>query len=134
MLDNIKNAPSLNGFNVLLVDDVNINLVLGKRLLTKLGVNVDIADSGAQCLEKMNLNDYHLILLDIQMEPMTGLETMARIRKQARWNQVSIVAVSSSLTEEVISQCRAFSVEQFLKRPFLKADLEAVLSSVAKKG
>ena len=130
MLNKIKNAPNLNGFNVLLVDDVNINLVLGKRLLTKLGVSVDTAESGAHCLDQMKLNDYHLILLDIQMEPMTGLETMAEIRKQSRWDQVSIVAVSSSLTEDIIKQCRALSVTQFLKRPFLKADLEAVLSSV----
>ncbi|MBL4814422.1 response regulator [Shewanella sp.] len=130
MLNKIKNTPSLNGFNVLLVDDVNINLVLGKRLLTKLGVSVDTADSGAQCLLKMKLDKYHLILLDIQMEPMTGLETMAEIRKQPRWDQVSIVAVSSSLTEEIIKQCRAFSVTQFLKRPFLKSDLNTIVASL----
>lgn len=130
MLNKIKNTPSLNGFNVLLVDDVNINLVLGKRLLTKLGVSVDTADSGAQCLLKMKLDKYHLILLDIQMEPMTGLETMAEIRKQPRWDQVSIVAVSSSLTEEIIKQCRAFSVTQFLKRPFLKSDLNTIVTSL----
>ncbi|MPY22450.1 response regulator [Shewanella psychropiezotolerans] len=130
MLEKKENIPTNDDIKVLIVDDVNINLILGKRLLSKLGVKVDTADSGVQCLEKMRQDDYHLILLDIQMEPMTGPETMAEIRKNTHWDQVSIVAVSSSLTEEIINQCRAFSVTHFLKRPFLKSDLNTILTSL----
>ncbi|MEI6858375.1 MAG: response regulator, partial [Shewanella sp.] len=77
MINSINPTTHIDSINVLLVDDVNINLVLGERLLAKLGVSVSTANSGAQCLQKMAQHEYQLILLDIHMEPMSGIETMS---------------------------------------------------------
>ncbi len=130
MLNNINPTTHMDNFNVLLVDDVNINLVLGERLLAKLGVSVCTANSGVQCLQKMTQHEYQLILLDIHMEPMSGIETMSKIRQQPRWNKVLIVAISSSFAAEIITQCKGFSVSHFFKRPFLKSDLSIILTSL----
>lgn len=67
---------------ILIVDDNKMNSMVASRLLEATKVQVDVANSGAECLELTKQKYYHVILLDYMMPGMDGLETMAAIRKQ----------------------------------------------------
>lgn len=74
-----ENLPSLS---ILLVEDIALNVVVAKALLTKLGHHVDVAENGEQALQKVAENDYQLILMDIQLPDMDGYQITALLRER----------------------------------------------------
>ncbi len=67
---------------ILLVDDNHMNALVASRLLAATKVQVDVASSGAECLEMTRSKFYHVILLDYMMPDMNGSETLKELRKQ----------------------------------------------------
>jgi len=65
----------------LYVEDDPINIVFGKSLFSKIGHDITVAENGIECLEKMKRNKYDLVLMDIQMPIMSGIEAISEIRK-----------------------------------------------------
>ncbi len=65
---------------ILIVDDNAVNLRVTRNLLKRNGVQVDTADSGMECIEKVKNANYHIIFLDHMMPQMDGIETFARLR------------------------------------------------------
>ena len=63
------------------VEDDPINIVFGKSLFSKIGHDITVAENGIECLEKMKRNKYDLVLIDIQMPIMSGIEAISEIRK-----------------------------------------------------
>ncbi len=63
------------------VEDDPINIVFGKSLFSKIGHDITVAENGIECLEKMKRNKYDLVLMDIQMPIMSGIEAISEIRK-----------------------------------------------------
>lgn len=71
------------GAKILVVDDVKLNLKVIKGLLKQTGVEVDMAMSGMECLEKVKNTHYDVILLDHMMPEMDGIETLKRFREDS---------------------------------------------------
>ena len=63
------------------VEDDPINIVFGKSLFSKIGHDITVAENGIECLEKMKRNKYDLVLMDIQMPIMSGIEAISESRK-----------------------------------------------------
>jgi len=83
---------------VLIVDDNRMNSTVATRLLEATKVQVDVAGSGAECLELTKQKYYHVILLDYMMPGMNGADTMAAIRKQENGlcKESAVVALSGN--------------------------------------
>ncbi|GEA05321.1 hypothetical protein KUL42_00820 [Alteromonas sp. KUL42] len=107
----ISNSPmkvaqlEVTGLNILLVEDIELNVMVAKALLEKLGQKVDVAMTGQEAIDKVRANQYDLILLDIQLPDMTGFDVASTIIEEDLVMQTPIVA----LTANVIKKARRIS-------------------------
>ncbi len=80
---------------ILLVEDNEINQLIAKELLNTRGHQVDIANNGQEAIDMLNKSTYDLVLMDIQMPIMDGLTATTKIRKDTRFNDLPIIAMSA---------------------------------------
>ncbi len=113
----------LNGV-VLVVDDNEINRLLASKVISKWGVSVDFAENGKIAFEKVQEKKYDLILMDLHMPVMDGMESSMAIRKMGGdYAKVPIIALTASLFAhelETISEC---GMDGFVIKPFVPNDL-----------
>ena len=121
-------AVDLN-MNVLIVDDYKTMLRIIKNLLKQLGFNnVDEATDGTMAYDKVQTKQYGLIISDWNMEPMSGLEFLKKVRGDG--NQVPFIMVTAeSKTENVIAAKQA-GVSNYIVKPFNAETLKGKISSV----
>jgi len=113
---------------VLLVEDNRINQTIAKTILTKLGLHIDIADDGLKALEKVKANQYDLILMDIRMPIMDGMETTIELRKHYSKDDLIIIAMTANVTKEEISHYLSIGMNGHLSKPYDKQAIEAELA------
>jgi CheY-like chemotaxis protein len=125
-------TDSLSNLTVLLVDDTEINRVVGAKLLKLLGCKFDIVNSGGAALAALEEKDYQAVLLDVHMPEMDGLETTQRIRALIpESRQPWIIALTASAMAQDREMCLAAGMDEFLSKPIEVAALRATLVRVS---
>ena len=115
--------------NVLVVDDYQTMIRIIKNLLKQLGFNnVDEASDGTQALEKIGAKPYGLIISDWNMEPMTGLDLLKKVRGNG--NKVPFIMVTAESKTENVLAAREAGVNNYIVKPFNADTLKTKLSSV----
>lgn len=120
------------GNKILVVDDNNINLKVAARLLRSYDVDIDLVSSGKECIDMILANKkYDLILLDDMMPKMTGIETLANLKKIIGFNipTVALTANAISGMREKYLEC---GFDDYLSKPIDKIKLEVVLRKFLK--
>lgn len=108
---------------ILVVDDIQLNQVLMKHLVEGWGCKVEIASNGKIALDMLNQNDYDLILMDIQMPVMNGIETTEAIRSwKTEKADIPIIAVTANAAKQDVELYRAIGVNDVIEKP-ISADL-----------
>ena len=120
------------GARVLLAEDNPINAMLGRALLEREGCTVDRVQTGPQAVEAAAAQTYDLILLDLRMPGMGGMEVAAAIR--AAGIRTPIAALTADAFEDTRRECLAAGMDDFLTKPLDSAALRAVLSRHAGAG
>ncbi|PRY34139.1 CheY-like chemotaxis protein [Spirosoma oryzae] len=115
------NEQSLLGMRVLMVEDYPINVRIASRFLERWQVAVDVAENGQIALDKYTAGQYDLILMDIQMPVLDGLQATRAIRLND--NQIPIVALTASATPTDQANAYAAGMNSFLTKPFNADDL-----------
>jgi signal transduction histidine kinase/CheY-like chemotaxis protein len=93
------------GARILLVEDDPINQEVAKVLLIEAGLSVDIAADGQQAVDMVTANRYDLVLMDIQMPVMDGIEATQIIRKMPDRRELPILALTANIFEEYRHKC-----------------------------
>ncbi len=113
--------------SILLVEDNLLNQKFASATLRKEGYNIDIAKNGKIALEKYKNNYYDLILMDIQMPVMDGIEATKEIRAIEEKNNVNdrikIIAITAYVMEKDRKMCLAAGMDEYLAKPFKPKEL-----------
>jgi PAS domain S-box-containing protein len=125
-------AASGPPLRILLAEDNEVNQKVGRLMLAKIGHRVDIANNGQEALDAVRAAVYDVILMDMHMPVMDGLEATRRIRAEIGPDrQPRIVALTASVTTEDRAACAAAGMDGYLSKPLRAADLVTVLDDVA---
>ena len=118
-----------NPLDLLLVDDNLINQKVLIRLLKRLGYEPDLAVDGLEAVNQVSKKTYDLILMDIQMPVMDGLEATRQIRLMDQLSrQPRIVALTAAATEEDRLKCEAAGMDDFVTKPARIEDITGVIT------
>ena len=104
---------------ILLVEDNAINQILAQRLIRKRGHNIVVANNGREALAALESERFDLILMDIQMPEMSGLEVTAAIRRKEKdtGEHIPIVATTASAMKEDKERCLEAGMDGYISKP-----------------
>ena len=109
---------------ILIIDDDDMNLQIAKMILErKLPCKVLVADNGIEGIEILKNERVNLVLLDVLMPDFDGVETLQEIRNDAEIRDVPVMMLTATVGVETIQKARRLGVKDYIKKPFLPADL-----------
>lgn len=123
-------AGQLTPMQILVVDDQSINRLLFEKMVNALGHQADQADSGQVAVRMARAERYDLILMDISMPEMDGIEATRHIRAEGASRQSPIVGFTANLQPADHARALAAGMREILYKPARPADVERVLYNV----
>ncbi len=113
---------------ILVAEDNIINQKLTRRVLEKNGYSVDVVANGLEALDAFSRTKYDMILMDMQMPEMDGLEATALIRKREKSGEhVPIIALTANAAKSDKKKCLAAGMDDFLTKPIKPDDLLKII-------
>jgi signal transduction histidine kinase/DNA-binding response OmpR family regulator len=124
--------PALLGLRVLLVEDNEVNQMVGEGLLEQLGCQTTLASDGQEAYDLCAKQEFDLVLMDVQMPVMDGLTATRLIRDRERGTKVHlpIIAMTASAMEGDRETCLAAGMDDYLSKPISARRLRDCLSNV----
>ena len=119
----------LRGFRALLVEDNKINQEVGQALLAELGLQVDLVADGAAALDRVQRQDYDVVLMDMQMPVMDGLEATRRIRALPGLDRLPVIAMTANAMAEDRQRCLEAGMNDHVTKPIEPAALAQTLKT-----
>ncbi|WP_293938088.1 response regulator [Iodobacter sp.] len=113
----LSEVRQIRGARILLAEDNELNQMVASELLQGLGLLVDIADNGLIALEMVQKNIYDLVLMDMQMPVMDGLESTRSMRAIAELAQLPIVAMTANAMQLDRDHCMQAGMDDFVSKP-----------------
>jgi signal transduction histidine kinase/CheY-like chemotaxis protein len=109
----------IHGARLLLVEDNEINQQVARELLQQEKLYVDIANHGHEALDMLEPGRYDAVLMDMQMPVMDGLTATAEIRKDERFKDLPILAMTANATAEDRARCEAAGMNDHIAKPIV---------------
>ena len=129
MIDSNQNC--LEGLNILAAEDNEFNRLLLKFIFDKHHIKYEIAVNGKEAIRLLNQNEFDLIMMDIQMPDMDGLEATAQIRQQLK--EIPIIAMTANAVKEELEAYLTVGFTDYITKPFEETALLDKLSLYVKK-
>ncbi|MBF0126156.1 MAG: response regulator [Magnetococcales bacterium] len=123
---NIK--KNLGGVRVLVVEDNAINMQVVRELMERVGVLVEEANHGKMALRMIQNRDYAVVLMDLQMPEMDGFTVTRLIRREKRFQNLPIIAMTAHAMEEDRKKCLAAGMNGHVGKPFNPKELYDILT------
>lgn len=128
---NNEDAPEKR-YRILVAEDNIVNQKFAQRLLEKSGFNVDVAANGKEVLQTIERIRYDLILMDVQMPEMDGLETTGQIRRYEKKNggHVPIIALTANAVKGDKERCLEAGMDGYITKPVKRTHLLAAIEEL----
>jgi PAS domain S-box-containing protein len=132
-LDSKSNA-SLNGkldhhLSILLAEDNLVNQMVTQRMLNKLGCRADVASNGIEVLRALERQSYDVVIMDVLMPEMDGLEATREIRRRWPESGPKIIAMTASVLKGDRETCLAAGMDCYISKPAKLVELKSALES-----
>lgn len=123
------NTTSLNTypFKVLLVEDTPIIQIVHKRMLENLGYHVELVDCAEKALYKISETTYDVILMDISLPGMNGIDAAIEIRRRENQN-LPIIALTAFSDEKNYQDCKNAGINAFVTKPISQEKLKNLIA------
>ncbi len=112
---------------LLLVEDNIVNQKVVLAILRKKGYHIDVANDGREALSKLESANYDLVLMDVQMPILDGLEATRLIRSEARWDRLPVVAMTAHAMNGDRERCLQAGMSAYISKPVQPAHLIATI-------
>ena len=112
---------------VLIVDDNNINVILLKHILEAKGFSPSVATNGKEAVDKVSLEDFDIVLMDVQMPVMDGYEAIKCIRENGNITQPRIIVVTAFVTDENREMAINIGANAFVSKPINQEELHQAI-------
>jgi PAS domain S-box-containing protein len=122
-----KHRASLAGARILLVEDNPINQELARDLLGRAGIVLRTADNGQEALNWLEREPFDLVLMDCQMPVMDGYAATRLLRRQARWQELPVIAMTANAMVGDREKVLAAGMNDHIAKPIKVDDLYATL-------
>jgi len=116
-LEVLKLDSDVKSLRVLVAEDVALNQLLIKIILSDFGFEYDIVGNGKLAIEKIKTNKYDIILMDLQMPEMNGFEATEYIRKKLK-SKIPIIALTADVTTADVNKSKEFGMDDYISKPF----------------
>lgn len=117
----------LPALHVLLVEDIELNVIVARSVLEKMGNSVDVAMTGQEALDMFKLGEYDLVLLDIQLPDMTGLDISRKLTSQFKKEELPpLVALTANVLKDK-GEYLAAGMDDVLSKPLSVPALTAMI-------
>jgi signal transduction histidine kinase/ActR/RegA family two-component response regulator len=126
-------SPGVSPLRLLVAEDNPVNQRVTQRMLKRLGYAADLVENGREALDAVERCDYDVVLMDVQMPELDGLEATRRLRARPE-DRLWIIALTAHALDEDRRQCLAAGMNDFLSKPIQLADLSAALARVPREG
>ena len=112
----LKLDAEIKNLRVLVAEDVVLNQLLIKIILGDFGFQYDIVGNGKLAIEKLAVNTYDIVLMDLQMPEMNGFEATEYIRQTMK-SQIPIIALTADVTTADVSKCKKIGMDDYISKP-----------------
>ena len=117
--------------SILIVDDYKTMLRIIRNLLKQLGFNnVDEAIDGSSALTKLRDKEFHLVISDWNMEPMSGLQLLKEVRADVKLKDIPFIMITAESKSENVIAAKEAGVSNYIVKPFNAATLKGKLTTV----
>jgi two-component system sensor histidine kinase/response regulator len=124
-------APPLRPLRILVAEDNRVNQALARRLLEKQGHTVTTAVNGREAIQESEKTVYDLILMDVQMPEVDGLQATQEIRRrEASGRRTPIIALTAHAMSSDEERCLAAGMDGFISKPIVLSELAAAMSAL----
>ncbi|RLD61479.1 MAG: response regulator [Bacteroidetes bacterium] len=122
-------------YNILIVDDIFVNRLLLSEIIKKIGYNFTEAKNGKEAVDFLKTKDYDMVLMDIEMPVMNGLETTRFIRDKFEEpkNNIPIVAITAYNPSDFFDEFKSAGFDGLITKPYLRGKISKVINKFCVK-
>ena len=113
----MENLNKIRGALILLAEDNEFNQQIATELLTDAGFKVEVAENGQRVIEMLEKRLYDIVLMDMQMPIMDGVTATKGIRKDERFKDLPILAMTANVMEADVEKCREAGMQDHIGKP-----------------
>jgi len=121
---------SLSDLRILVAEDNEINQRMVSSMLSRLDIEADFASNGHEAVDRVLSASYDIILMDMMMPGMNGLDATREIRRRETGEPVHIVALTANASGEHRTECLQSGMDDYLAKPFTKQALETIIRKI----